>query len=128
MLGYELYRKDIYYTKNLFRFQYEFTWKPNLPQQFTLSPVAISYLNATNVTDSFRKETLANPSLRLTVFSEVVLGTYATYTFNSGFKSKKNKVYFGAGVDLSGNVAGLITGAKAYRSQNVFGVPFAQFV
>ena len=32
LLGYEYYRKDIYYTKNLFRFQYEATWKPNVPK------------------------------------------------------------------------------------------------
>ena len=128
LLGYEWFRKDIFYTKNLFRFHYEFTWKPNLPTQFTVAPIAVSYLQASNVTDSFKKETLANPSLLLTVFSEAVLGTYGSYTYNSDFKSKRNKVYFNAGIDLSGNVAGLLTGAKSFRSKTIFGVPFAQYV
>lgn len=128
LLGYEWFRKDIFYTKNLFRFNYEFTWKPNLPTQFTVAPIAISYLNATNVTDSFRKETFANPSLLLSVFSEAVLGTYGLYTYNSDFKTKRNKVYFQAGIDLSGNIAGLVTGAKNYRSKTIFNVPFAQYV
>lgn len=33
-----------------------------------------------------------------------------------------------ASLDLSGNLAGLITGAKGYREKSVFGVPFAQYV
>lgn len=128
LLGYEYYRKDVYYTKNLFRFNYEATWKPTVQKQYTLAPVSLSYLLATNITDSFRKEQAVNPSLLLTVYNEAVLGSYGTYTYNSNFRSKKNKVYFQAGVDVSGNVAGLLTGAKSYRSKNIFGVPFAQYV
>lgn len=128
LLGYEFLKKDIYYTKNLFRFSLDATWKPNVQQQYTLSPIALSYLQATNITDSFRKEALLNPSLLLSINSEAVLGSYASYTYNSNFQSKKNKVYFNAGIDISGNIAGLITGAKGFRSKSVFGVPFAQYI
>ena len=128
LLGYELFKKDIFYIKNLFRFQYEFTWKPNIKTQFTVTPVAISYLQATNVTDSFKKEITKSPSLLLSVFSEAILATSAMYTYNSALRRTKNKVYFSTAIELSGNVAGLITGAKQYRSKNVFGVPFAQYV
>jgi outer membrane protein insertion porin family len=128
LLGYELFKKDIFYTKNLFRFQYDFTWKPNLQTQYTVSPVALSYLQAVNITDSFQKEIAASPSLLLSVYSEAVLGTFASYTYNSGFRNKKNKTYFNGSIELSGNIAGLATGAKEYRSKNIFGVPFAQYV
>ena len=128
LLGYELYRKSLFYTKNLFRFEYSASWKPNIQKLYNFSPVSVSYLQATGITDSFRHQELLEPALVQTVYSEVVLGTNATYTFNSNFRSKKNKVYFGAGIDLSGNIAGLITGAKGYRSKSVFGVPFAQYV
>ena len=128
LLGYEYFQKDIYYTKNLFRFSLDATWKPNVQQQYTVSPIALSYLQASNITDSFRKEALLNPSLLYTVNSEAVLGSYASYTYNSNFRTKKNKVYFNAGIDVSGNVAGLLTGAKTNRSKSVFGVPFAQYI
>lgn len=128
LLGYEWFRKDIFYTKNIFRFQYEFTWKPNLQKQFTIAPVALSYLQATAITDSFMKEAAVNPSLLLTVYSEALLGSYASYTYNSNIRGSRNKIYFNAGIDLSGNIAGLITGAKDLRSKNIFGVPFAQYV
>ncbi len=128
LVGYEYYRRDVYYTKNLFRFAYEATWKPNVQKQYTISPVALSYSLATNITDSFNKEALTNPSLLLTVYNEAILGSYGSYTYNSNFRSKRNKIYFNAAIDLSGNIAGLVTGAKDYRSKNIFGVPFAQYV
>lgn len=128
LLGYELYRKYIYYTKNLFRFEYAASWKPNLQKLYTISPVSVSYLQVTGITDSFRKQEILEPALIQTVYSEVILGTFGSYTWNSNVRSKKNKIYFNAGVDLSGNVAGLITGAKSYRAKSIFGVPFAQYV
>lgn len=128
LFGYEWYRKDIFYTKNIFRLEYSATWKPNLQTQWTVSPFSLSYLQARNVTDSFLKEVVVNPSLLLSVYSEAILGSYASYTYNSGFRSMRNKWYLNAGIDLSGNIAGLVTGAKDYRSKNIFGVPFAQYV
>ncbi|MCY7293161.1 MAG: BamA/TamA family outer membrane protein [Ferruginibacter sp.] len=127
LLGYELFKQNIFYLKNLFRFQYEFTWKPNLETQYTIAPVSLSYLQASNITDSFQKQIVANPSLLLSVYSESVLASFASYTYNSGFKQGKNKVYFNTSVELSGNIAGLITGAKDFRSKNIFGVPFSQY-
>jgi outer membrane protein assembly factor BamA len=126
--AYEWFRRDIYYTKNLFRFQYEFTWKRNLQTQFTFAPISLTYLQATNITDSFYKQTVTQPSLLVSVFSESILGSFFSYTYNSGFRSKKNKWYFMGSADLSGNIAGLITGAKNYREREIFGVPFAQYV
>jgi outer membrane protein insertion porin family len=128
LMGYEWFRKDIFFTKNVFRFQYEFTWKPNLQKQFTIAPVALSYLQATAITDSFIKEAAINPSLLLTVYAEALLGSYASYTYNSSAWGGRNRIYFNAGIDLSGNIAGLITGAKDFRSKRIFNVPFAQYV
>lgn len=128
LFGYEYYRRDILYTKNSFRFDYSATWKPKLQTQWTVAPFSLNYQQATNITDSFRRAALINPSLNLSVFNEVILGSYVTYTYNSGFRSIRNKWYFSGGMDLSGNIYGLATGAKDYRSKTVFGTPFAQYV
>lgn len=127
LLGYEWFRRDLYYTKNFFRAQYEFTWKNNIQNEWTFAPIALTYLNATAVTDSFRKQAVVNPALLLNIYSEVTLGSYFGYTYNSGFKSRINKWYLAGSVDLSGNIAGLIMGAKEYRTKTVFGTPFAQY-
>jgi len=128
LTGYELYRKQLFYTKNLFRLQYDFTWKQNIRNEFTLAPIALSYLNASNVTDTFYKAALLNPAILLNVYSEAILGSYFSYTYNSAQRSRKDKWYFNASIDLSGNIAGLVTGAKSVREKKVFNTPFAQYV
>ncbi len=128
LLGYELYRKQLFYTKNLFRLQYDFTWKKNVRTEYTLAPVALSYLNASNVTDTFYKQALVTPAILLNVYSEAIIGSYFSYTYNNSLGRRKNKLYFNASVDLSGNIVGLITGAKSYRQKTVFNTPFAQYV
>ena len=127
LFGYEYYRREILYTKNSFRFEYSATWKPKLQTQWTVAPFSLNYQQATNITDSFRRAEAINPSLAISVFDEVILGSYVTYTYNSGFRSRRNKWYFMGAVDLSGNLYGLATGAKDYRSKTVFGTPFAQY-
>lgn len=126
-LGYEWYRKNLFYSRNAFTANYEFTWKKDLRTQFRLAPISLSYILATGVTDSFYKQVVANPSLLLNIYDEVTLGT----TFNFSYSPRRrarNKMFYNLGIDLSGNVAGLITGAKGYRETKVFGAPFAQFV
>jgi outer membrane protein assembly factor BamA len=128
LLGYELYRKQLFYTKNLFRLQYDFTWKKNNRNEFTYAPAALSYLNASNVTDTFYKQAIINPTILVNVYSEAIMGTYFSYTYNSAQRSSKNKWYLNASIDLSGNIAGLVTGAKNTREKTILNTPFAQYV
>jgi outer membrane protein insertion porin family len=128
LLGYELYRRQLYYTKNLFRLQYDFTWKKNIRNEFTLAPLSISYLNASSITDSFYRQAAVTPAILLNVYSEAILGSYFSYTYNNSRARAKNKFYFNASIDLSGNIAGLVTGAKSYRQKTIFATPFAQYV
>jgi outer membrane protein insertion porin family len=128
LLGYEFFRKQLFYTKNVFRTQYEFNWKESSNKQHSLSPVAITYINASNLTDTFRKEALANPALFTNVYSEVILGSFYSYTFNTANPFAKKQWYFMTSLDLSGNIAGLVTGAKRPRQKEIFNTPFSQFV
>ena len=127
LLGYELFRRNLLYSKNLFRFNYEFTWKTKVYNQFTLAPVSLSYLGVTGVTDAFKQQLAANPALQLNVYPEATLGSYFNYSYNSGVKSQVNKWYFAGGIDLSGNIYGALTGAKNFREKSILGVPFAQY-
>jgi outer membrane protein assembly factor BamA len=128
LAGYELLRKQLFYTKNLFRVQYEVTWKTNLLTQYNFAPVSLSYLKATNVTDTFYKQAQVSPALLLNIYDEAILGSYFSYTFNNTIPNVKNRWYFNSSIDLSGNIAGLITGAKHFREKKIFGTPFAQYV
>ncbi len=124
--GYEWYQKKLYYTKNFFRLQYDFIRKPDARSQIQFAPVSLSYVNATQVTDSFYRELERNPSLLVNVYNESILGTILAY---SRFTEKKKfRWFYSAGIDLSGNLAGLITGARNYREKMILNAPFAQYV
>ncbi|MBC7937645.1 MAG: BamA/TamA family outer membrane protein [Rhizobacter sp.] len=126
-LGYEWYRKNLFYSRNAFTANYEFSWKQSIRSQFRLAPISLAYIRATGVTDSFYKQIAANPSLLLNIYDEVTLGTTFNYTFTPRLRAR-NKLLYTFGIDLSGNVAGLIKGAKEFRESKIFGAPFAQFV
>ncbi len=128
VLGYELLRKQLFYTKNLMHARYDFTWKPNRNTSFTFAPFSVSYLRASNVSDSFYKQAAISPSLLLNINSEAILGTYFSYTYSPSRARDRNKWIFSASLDVAGNVAGLVTGAKEFREKTIFGTPFAQFV
>ncbi|RZK47270.1 MAG: hypothetical protein EOO94_01025, partial [Pedobacter sp.] len=69
-LGYEWYRKNLFYSRNAFTANYEFSWKKDIRTQFRLAPISLAYIRATGVTDSFYKQIVSNPSLLLNIYDE----------------------------------------------------------
>lgn len=128
LLGYELFRKQLFYTKNVFRLQYEFNWKESSNKEHNFAPIAVTYINAANVTDTFKKEALRYPSIATNVYSEVILGSFYSYTFNTLNPRARNQWYLMGSLDLSGNIAGLFAKAKRPREQLIFNTPFSQYV
>lgn len=126
-LGYEWFRKNLLYSRNAFTGNYEFTWKTNVRTLYRFAPISLAYVRATNVTDSFYRQLIDNPSLLLNIYNEITLGTTFNYSISPRARAR-NKWLYQFGIDLSGNVAGLIKGAKRFRESTVFGAPFAQFV
>jgi outer membrane protein insertion porin family len=126
--GYELYIKQAFYTQNISHLQYEFDWKESSNKEYTFAPIAITYLNATNITDSFYNVAKLDPAILFDVYSEVILGSLFSYKLTTINPSDPNQWYFTTGLDVSGNVAGLITNAKDVRQKTVFNTPFAQYV
>ncbi len=127
LLGYEWFRKQGFYTKNIFRTQYEFNWKETSNKEHTLAPVAISYLRASDVSDEFYAEAEKNPTILTNVYSEAILGSFYSFTWNTLNPLSRDLWYLNASVDVSGNIAGLITGAKNPREKTIFNTPFAQY-
>ncbi len=126
--GYQLFIKQNFYTKNIFQLQYEFGWKESINKEHRFSPIAITFQNASNISDSFYSAARINPSLLLNVYSEIILGSFYSYTFATINPRAKNQLYFKAGVDIAGNIAGLVSGAKNVREKKIFNAPFAQYL
>ena len=126
--GYELFIKQNFYTKNIFQLQYEFDWKESINKEHRFSPIAITYQNASNISDSFYSAAKINPALLLNVYSEIILGSFYSYTLTTINPRAKNQLYFKTGIDIAGNIAGLITGAKNIREKKIFNAPFSQYL
>ena len=128
LLGYEWFRKQAFYTKNVFRSQYEFNWKETSNKEHTFSPIAISYINASNVSDQYLKEAESNPSILTNIYSNAILGSFYSFTTNTKNQNSRDLWYFNGSADISGNIAGAISGAKYTREKKIFNTPFAQYI
>lgn len=127
LLGYELFRKQYFYSKNIYRARYEFNWKETSNKEHSLSPISLTYINAGNITEVFGKQMLLNPALGVNTYSELIPGSFYAYTFTTANPFAKKQLYFRGSVELAGNIAGLITGAREPRQKKIFNTPFAQY-
>ena len=128
LLGYEYFIKQSFYTKNVFRFNYEFQWRESANKQHLFSPISLTYLKAVNVTDSFYAAAVRNPAILSNVYNEAITATYYSFTYNTLNPLAKNQWYFNVSLEAAGNIIGAIDHAKMPRSKKVFGTPYAQYV
>jgi outer membrane protein assembly factor BamA len=131
-LGYDILNRKGLYTLNSYRFEYGYTWKESLQKQHELFPVSISYVQALNVADTFLKMQTKYPGLKRAVEPQFILGSRYEYLYNQLANSLQplNAYYFNGIVDLSGNIAGLLTSPNAKKGDTVKirNVPFAQYI
>lgn len=130
-LGYDLLVRNKLYTVNSFRGQLGYSWKPNPLVTIEVNPVSINYVQPINVTQEYRDSLIRHPYLRHVIDSQFVLGSNFLFNYNevANGLQKPNAFYFNGLLDLSGNVAGLVTGATAgTRPKRIAGAIFDQYI
>lgn len=130
--GYDILHRMKLYTLNSFRGGIGYLWKENLQKQHELYPVSISYVQPINVTPAYDSLIRKDTFLAKAIEQQFILGSYYQYTYNpfaSGIQPG-NAFYFSGLIDLSGNIAGLVSGANVKKGKEVTirDVPFAQYV
>ena len=127
-LGYEWLRRQALYTKNLFRLQYDLTWKETVNKEHSLSPLSITY----NTTTAFSPEYLIQvnqiPALKISNLPELILGSFYNFTYHSGGPKDKNIFYFNGNLDAAGNITGLINKASVPYTGKLLNAYYAQYV
>lgn len=131
-LGYDMLSRTNLYTLNSFRFGYGYLWKESIQKQHELYPISINYVQPRNVTDAYHNLILQDTLLAQAIRKQFILGSTYQYNYNqlaNGIQPD-NAYYFNGLIDLSGNIAGLVSGAnvKAGKEVTISGVPFAQYV
>jgi outer membrane protein insertion porin family len=131
-LGYDILHRIKLYTLNSFRAGYGYVWKESIRKQHELYPVSINYVQPLNVTATYDSLIQNDTLLARAVQKQFILGS--TYQFNYNQLTTgiipENAYYFNALIDLSGNIAGLASGADVKNGKEVTirNVPFSQYV
>lgn len=130
-IGYDLLTRNKLYTVNSFRGQLGYKWKPTLYNSHEFNPVSINYVQPINVSAQYRDSLRKYPYLAHVVDSQFILGS--TYQFNyndmpNGLQ-KLNGFYFNGVADISGNIAGLLSGSKSTpgNPKRLFNAVFDQY-
>ena len=130
-LGYDILSRINLYTLNSYRAEYGYTWKKSLQKLHELYPVSISYVQPLNVTTTYRKLQDSIIGLNHIIEPQFILGSRYEYLYNQMANGVQplNAWYFNGIAELSGNIAGLITGGNAKKGDTakIFGRPFSQY-
>lgn len=132
LLGYDLLTKQKLYTMQSFRAGWGYNWKENIYKEHQFNLVSINYVQPLVVTDMYLDSTKKNPTLLKAIEKQFIIGTNYNYNYNQlvGKPNLSGGWYLNGNVDLSGNVAGLITGANAKdnKPKTLFKAQFSQYV
>lgn len=131
-LGYEYFRRTSQYTLNSFKTSYGWIWNTSINTEHQFNPISINYVMPSAITPQFQIALDTNVTLARSIEKQFILGSNYNYNYNSQGKPnrRRNNYYFNGNVDLSGNIAGLITGANASegKEKKIFNTPFSQYI
>ncbi|MCF6129591.1 BamA/TamA family outer membrane protein [Flavobacterium sp. AS60] len=130
-IGYEFQNRQKLYSLQTFKASFGYAWKENVRKEHLLNLTEITFASPENVTDLYQEQVALNPSLKNVIEKQLIFGPTYSYTYtNEVNQRKKNTFYYKGGIDLSGTIAGLITGADINKKDpiEILGIPFSQFV
>ena len=132
LLGYDILDKQKLYTMQSFRAGFGFNWKESLQKEHELNLISINYVQPLTISDLYKDSAAGNPTLLKAVERQFILGANYNYNYNqlAGMPAMSGGLYFNGNFDISGNIAGLITGANAKegKQKNILNAPFSQYV
>lgn len=131
MVTYEALTRNKLYTLSSFRGSFGYTWKESPIKEHQFNPISISYVQPANVTQEYLDSIRNNVTLQRAIEKQFIIGSTYNYNFNQLVGNlPANGFYFNGNLDLSGNIAGLITGAnhKTGDAVKLFGSQFSQYV
>jgi outer membrane protein assembly factor BamA len=130
-LGYEFQNRTKLYSLQTFKGSFGYLWKVSEKKEHLLNVTEITFASPQNVSLLYQEQIAANPSLGKIIEKQLIFGPTYSYTYtNTLEKRKKNTFYYKGTIDLSGNIAGLTTGANIKKRDTIklFDVPFSQFI
>ena len=130
--GYDILQRQKLYSLNSYKFNFGYIWKESARKEHTFNPIAINYVQPLNISQEYQDSILKNPILQRTTDQQFTIGSTYNFNYNQLIGADKNAsgLYFNGMLDLSGNIAGLVSGADIKNGKQVsfFGSPFSQYI
>ena len=128
-VSYEFQKRTQLYTLGNFNTNFGYIWKENIRKEHHLKVMDVSYVHASNVTDTYKQKIANNPHLQRVVENQLIFGPTYTYTYTNTMLPQANTIYFQGQADISAIATGLIMGAdaKAGKQKELFNVPYSQY-
>lgn len=130
-----LYSRVRYYELNSFNVGFGYQWRSSERITQSFFPVEISFTNLVKSSDEFKEYLKENPSIRRSFEEQFILGASYVFTYSNIHKTnRRNNFYISEGIDVSGNLANLITTGiygkppSPDNQYKILGVPFSQFI
>lgn len=128
--GYEFYNRSDQYSLNSFKLNVGYVWKEHISKEHQLNVFSINYVDPLFITPKFQQELNNNTTLQRSIEAQFIIGSNYNFNYNSQVRPNRrtHNLYFNGNFDLSGNLLGLVMGAKTPNSKRLFKVPFAQYI
>lgn len=128
---YEFLNRRSAYVLNSSTLNFGYKWKESDRKTHDLTLAEIIFVQPRNVTDAYLAQIDTIPTLRHIIDKQFSFGPNYTFTAtNTMDQHLKNTYFFKGGLNLSGNILGIIQGAD-YKDGNIkkiFGTPYSQFI
>ena len=111
-----------------------YDWKESINTEENFSPLSMTYAHLTNRTQAFDDLLSSNPFLQNSFEEQFVIGQSYSFTNNDQLeKDRTNYMYFKGGIDVSGNLLGLVQSLFVKHKATpgtpylIFGTPYSQY-
>ncbi len=99
-----------FFTEELFNLNYGYSFKTKITNEQQITPIDISYVRLSNTSPAFDSLLAVRPFLKNSFREQFILGSSYRYTYNQQvLEQRRQQIYFQGGVELSGNVAALLS-------------------
>jgi outer membrane protein assembly factor BamA len=131
-LGYDILQRQKLYWLSSYRGQFGYIWKESARKEHTLNLISVNFVQPQNVSQLYKDSIQYYPLLQRAIERQFILGSNYNFNYNQLANAPKNSsgLYFNGLLDLSGNIAGLISGANVKKGKTVelFGSAFSQYI
>ena len=95
-----------YFRQDVFSANYGYSWKKTILTEQQFKPLNVDYARVTSLDSAFDKLLRLRPFLANSFRQQFILSSSYRYTFNQQvLEQRRQQIYFGAGVEVAGNVA-----------------------